>query len=491
MIKFREVGFRYENNLQHSVQDISFEVEQGECIVLAGESGCGKSTITHCLSGLIPHHFQGEYSGAVLIEDHTVSQMPIHKISEKVGVVFQDPRSQFFTLDTRSELAFTCENFGVEPDVIACKIRETTSLLEIESVLDRKLFTLSSGEKQKVAIASVLTMAPKILVLDEPSANLDFPSVEVLKGILMKLKTAGYTLIVSEHRLYYLMDIMDRVVILKKGSIDKIWTKKQFERTALNDLDMLGLRSLNFPPPVRRLFTNSNEKAEVVGVRSLDFYYNKGKGVLKNVSFSLYRGDAVALIGKNGTGKTTLAKLLSGLRKETSGQICLNGSEKPYEKRRKEVAFVMQDADYQLFAESVYQELLLGSERLENIESRIESALQIMNLSECKEAHPAALSGGEKQRITISMAMIKEASLIIMDEPTSGLDRKNMEQVCKMVRYFSNQGKAVLLITHDYEFIINSCNRALYLKSGAIQEDIDLTNASDKLLECFDEMKMT
>lgn len=489
MIKFRNVGFKYESNTYHSIKNVSFDVEAGECIVLAGRSGCGKSTITHCISGLIPHYFEGTYTGDVLIDDVSVSNSPIHKISEKVGSVFQDPRSQFFTLDTRSELAFTCENFGIKADKINLKMNEISSVLNIESIMDRQLLTLSSGEKQKVAIASVLMLTPQVLVMDEPSANLDFASVHLLKCALEKLKASGYTLIISEHRFYYLMDVLDRVLLLNKGSLEKIWEKDHFSKIPSDMLNDIGLRVMRLDSLRKVLKTNKASMNKVLQVHALGYRYDFKKWILRDVNFSLYKGDVVALVGKNGAGKTTLARLLSGLRKEIEGEIKFTQVSQQFDDRRNRTTFVMQDADYQLFADSVYQELVLGNEALDNIDLRIDKALEVMNLADMKEAHPATLSGGEKQRITISMAMIKEASLIIMDEPTSGLDRTNMERVCKMVQYFSKMGKAVLLITHDYEFIVNSCSRALYLKSGSIAEKIDLTLSTDRLLSCFDEMK--
>ena len=488
MLKFENVQFRYENSCENSISSVDFNVNKGEFVVITGKSGSGKSTITRCINGLIPKFYTGEYSGNILIDSKDIKDTLIHEISYKVGSVFQDPRSQFFTTDTLSELAFTCENFGMNSDEIGNRIHESANIMDITNLLNKNLFELSSGEKQKIAIASVHTLKPKIFVLDEPSSNLDCEGIENLKRLLMILKKEGYTIIISEHRLYYLRDLIDKVIYFENGILSEKFTKNEFLKLNEMELSKRGLRNTNFSNKKLNKKEKEHENEYVLNVSGLDFYYDKRKQLLKNISFDCRKGEIIGFIGNNGAGKTTLGRVIAGIYKPKNGAVFLNSKKLNEKKRRKKISFVMQDADYQLFTESVEKELLIGNEKIDNIDQKIENALNYMDLGLLKENHPAALSGGQKQRITIALSMVKDSDLVIMDEPTSGLDRMNMDRVCNMVKDLASMGKTIILITHDYEFILNSCSRVMYLKDGEINKDFNLEN-QDMLDKCFQDMR--
>lgn len=494
MINFSNVSFKYEGSESNSISEVSFKIDKGEFVVITGKSGCGKSTITRCINGLIPKYYEGKFEGKVTIDDVDVKAVPIHLISEKVGSVFQDPRSQFFTVDTLSELAFTCENFGIQRDEISKRIQTATRCMAIENLVGKSIFKLSSGEKQKLAIASVHTLQSKILVLDEPSSNLDYQSIERLKTLLGTLKSEGYTIIISEHRLYYLKELLDKVLYFDEGILKEVFAQNAFLKLSYDELIHRGLRSMvPLDNPIRGVCVSEVAKSEVakevLKLEHVTFAYKKNHKLLNDISFKCSEGEIIGLIGNNGVGKTTLGRLLSGIHKENEGAVFFKCRKTPYKKRRHHVSFVMQDADYQLFTESVKRELTIGNEDILCVEEKVESALEAMALSEFGETHPAALSGGQKQRVTIGLSLVKAASVVIMDEPTSGLDRFNMERVCTIVADLATGGRTVILITHDYEFITNVCNRIIYLKEGCIFQDFSLNNETKKkLINCFEDM---
>lgn len=489
MIVFDNVSFKYGESDEDSISNVSFNIKEGEFIVITGKSGSGKSTITRCINGLIPKFFEGEFKGNVHIDNRDLGEMEIHEISMLVGSVFQDPRSQFFAIDTTSELAFTCENYGMEREEIHSRIIESSDLMDIRNLLGRSVFKLSSGEKQKIAISSVNTLRPKILVLDEPSSNLDLVSIEVLKELLLDLKNRGYTIIISEHRLYFLRDLIDRVFYFEDGIFKREFTKKEFLNLSKAGLQEKGLRSMDIFETSIEDDLRFNQDIEILKLEDISYGYSNRKDLLKNINFSCITGDIVALIGNNGVGKTTLGKIISGVHKEKGGRVYLNNIMTNYKSRRRKISFVMQDADYQLFTESIERELLIGNEDIPDIENKIRNALKYMGLYELKDRHPASLSGGQKQRVTIAISMVQNNSLIIMDEPTSGLDRVNMERVKEMVNHLAKQGKAIVMITHDYEFITNTCNKVIHIENGRVVEDYRLGKGMEiRLKNSFERM---
>ena len=231
-IQLKDISFRYSEKEKHSIKHITLDAEEGECIVIAGGSGCGKTTLTRCINGLIPHFYEGELAGSGVLLGRDMTNMRISDISKCVASVFQDPKSQFFTLDVMSELIFACENYGYNKVDIDRKLSYVIELLNLNPLLDKKLNKMSNGEKQRIAIASALMLNGKVLLLDEPSSNLDYRSIENLKRVLQILKADGFTIIISEHRLYYLKELCDRLVLIKDGGIEKTYT--------IEELDVLG-----------------------------------------------------------------------------------------------------------------------------------------------------------------------------------------------------------------------------------------------------------
>ena len=486
MITLKDVNFSY-HNAQAQLRDISFSAGEGECVVLTGPSGCGKTTLTRMVNGLIPHFYEGTLSGEITICGKKAEDLRPWDFGKLIGSVFQDPRSQFFASIASDEIAFCCENYGIPPEEIRSRMAESVKMLEAESLLPRQLLTLSSGEKQKVAVASIHTARPMVYVMDEPSANLDMAAVEALAGILKRIKEAGHTLIIAEHRLYYLMDLADRVLYMQGGRIEGDYIPRQIHALPRKRMDEMGLRS---PLVNGGTFSKPDHlvsRERFLGVRDLKLTAGKSRDVLlSDLSFDMSPGEIIALSGPNGIGKTTLARTLCGLAKEKSGRILYGGSAVRPSSRYHHAWFVMQDADCQLFAESVAEEMMVGSQPDEDRLKKAEQILRDLDLWAFREMHPASLSGGQKQRLTLAVALMQDTEILILDEPTAGLDGSNLARVTRCIVSEAGKGKTVLVITHDHELVQKACTRFLYLDNGGLADDFPLsTETYPDALRCM------
>ncbi len=497
-ITLKNVSFSYAESLDDAViKNLNFEIKSGECVVLVGESGCGKTTISKLINGLIPLYQSGTMSGDVLLGDKNTADMTLVEISRHVGSVFQNPRSQFFNIDTDSEIAFGCENLGMDPEEIRERVNRVVKEFHIEHLVGRNIFHLSGGEKQKIACASVSATDPEIFVLDEPSANLDLKTVADLAEIIRFWKSRGKTVVVVEHRIHYLREIADRICYVKDGRIAHEWTPAELEAKGPEYAASLGLRCVNLeqlgetedarrslPRAVFRgghdkkgviatlnSFQGKQSPAEALTFRDLHFAYNRNFPVLDIPELSLPRSQITAIIGHNGAGKSTLAQVLCGLR----------GTWRQKRKARKYGAYlIMQDVNHQLFTESVLDEILLGmNPQDENVALEI---LERLNLKEYASSHPMALSGGQKQRVAIGSGVSSGREIVVFDEPTSGLDYKQMLAVSTTLQKLAANGKTLLVITHDPEFILNCCDNVIRMEHGNIAEQYPLHGNCERLI---------
>ena len=329
----------------------------------------------------------------------------------------------------------------------------------------------------------------KIVLMDEPSSNLDYRSIELLTQMLAQLKSSGYTILIIEYRLHYLAELCDRLIIMENGSIVREYKKDElhivsndvFHKQQLRGLHLFGNTLTTVPTP------QPHTKGEpLAALCNIHFAYHKSAEVLKGIDLLIYPGDKIALIGKNGCGKTTLGKILCGLKREKSGNLLFDGSAFPARVRSKTVGYVMQNVDFQLFGCSVYDDLLLGNEMLHDRENQIQTVLTKIGLSELQEQHPTTLSMGQKQRLVVASSFLQNKRLTIFDEPTSGLDYGNMQNVCALIDSITGKTNASVIITHDYEFILNTCNRVVLLENGQITEDFPV-NGTMQLEHIFKE----
>ena len=482
MIRFENVSFSYQGQEHEGLHEINLEIADGECILFCGRSGCGKTTMTRLVNGLIPQFYLGDLQGRVLVDGQDISSLPMYRIASKVGSVFQNPRTQFFNVDTDSEIAFGIENEARPPKELAERVEQATDDLNIQKLRGRNIFELSGGEKQKIAFASVYAMNPEIYVLDEPSSNLDMTSIQELKEHLCLIKSQGKTILIAEHRLYYLMALADRIVYLEKGKIKGIYTPEEFQRLSENERERMGLRAVDlrkvFPPK-----SHFPAPTAVLELRNVTLCYKK-RTILHNIDLSAAKGEIIGVVGHNGAGKTTFSRALCGLHKNCEGQFLWDAQPLERKERLKRSYMVMQDVNYELFAESVEAECSFGIRNPDY--ALVETTLAELGLAIYRKRHPNTLSGGQKQRVAVAVSMICGKDLLVFDEPTSGLDFDSMTQVAGLIRRLSEMGKVIFIVTHDFEFVCRICSRVLHFDEGEMPDDIPVAmDALPKLRELF------
>ncbi len=467
--KIQQVDFRYANGDTGALEGLDLEIKCGECILLCGSSGCGKTTVTRLLNGLIPHYYEGELTGSVTVFDRDIRSTPIEDLAGTVGSVFQNPRSQFFCVDTTAEIAFGCENMGMPEEEILSRIDKTVKDMHIEKLLGRSIFNLSGGEKQKIACAGVSAMMPELIVLDEPTSNLDLDAIDELWDIISDWRSQGKTIVIAEHRLGWLSGLCDRIVFMENGRLSKEFTGEQFFSLSTKALNDMGLRALH---------TDTNYLETAAGCSAIKPFDNKEVITLEDFCFSYGRqtalnidrlelpsGGVIAVVGHNGAGKSTFTRCLCGLQKGFRGKVLIGGKKLRPRDMMKLSYMVMQDVNHQLFAETVTEEVLLGSES--DDEKPALELLERLNIAEYKERHPMSLSGGQKQRTAIASALLAGKKLLVFDEPTSGLDFRSMECTAELLRSLEND-VTVLIVTHDMELIDRCCTHVLHIENGNI-----------------------
>lgn len=470
MIELKQISFSYLDEMNGSLENIELSVKKGEFILLCGRSGCGKTTITRLINGLIPNFFTGELKGTATIEKKKISEMPMYEISSCVGSVFQNPRTQFFNVDTDSEIAFGIENEALPPEELHKRLDTAAKELNIEYLRGRNIFGLSGGEKQKIAFASVYAMNPEVYLLDEPSSNLDMDAINGLKENLRLIKEQGKTVLIAEHRLYYLMDLADKIVYLSDGKIEEIYTPKSFMELPDDAREKMGLRAAN----LSSIHLRSQKKMNlpmVLEIKNVSLYYNK-QPVMEHINFKAAKGEIIGIVGHNGAGKTTFLRTLCGLHKEYSGDFLWETKPQNTKDRMKRSYMVMQDVNYELFAETVEMECTLGIRNPDY--ELINRTLADLDIAAFRERHPNTLSGGQKQRLAVAVSMICGKELLVFDEPTSGLDFDSMEQVAKLIQKVA-EGKIVFVVSHDYEFISRVCSRIIHFDNGMVTADLEVS----------------
>lgn len=522
MIELRHVSFQYgaeceaeceaalasvhDHANESELIDINLSINTGELLVLTGPSGCGKTTLLRLINGLVPRFYHGRIQGQILLDGHSLEHKELYDLAQVVGTVFQNPKSQFYNVDTTSELAFACENQGMPEEDIYQRIDATVADLHLEDLMDRDIFQLSDGEKQKIACASLEVAGLKIMLLDEPSANLDFDATLMLKKLILHWKQQGRTIVVAEHRIAYLWDVMDRLVVMKQGRIARIMTAasgvltshaasaapvaRAAQKDELSDADLqaMGLRTRTLESPLQIKLPSVIEGDQVISIKNVSFSYPSdttytthhtpsaaASHSLTIPSLAIAQNQITAIVGNNGAGKTTFLNCLCGLEKRCKGSFECEGHALSARARKALCFMVMQNTANQLFTERVLDEVLIGlpkgnvglptgagSNKLAT--NKQDAAMQILralDLVTLADRHPQSLSGGQKQRLAIACALAAGRKILLLDEPTSGLDYAHMQELAQLLSKLQAMCTTIVIVTHDSELIHACCTRLI------------------------------
>ena len=447
MLEFINISLTYQE--EKILEDINFSVVKGKIVVLTGNSGSGKSSILKLINGIIPEFYEAKIEGEIKFDGKNIGKESMAKRSKYISTIFQNPKTQFYCINTKDELAFGLENRAVSPKIINEIIEKYSKDYQIKDLIDRNIFHLSGGEKQKIAITACSCLDNDIYLFDEPSSSLDEEGLEWLKEILLELKNKNKLVIIAEHRLHYLKNIIDKLYIIKNKKVEEINLNEN-----LNSIEeRYQLRKFNIKKDLKN-------KKKIYLKKAINYIEDEDQLVCKDYKLSYSHKDVINtnlsfkegltyIIGKNGIGKTSFIKKMLDVIK-AKGITCYK-SEK-IKKNYEYFSLVMQDVNYQIFTDSLWKEISMSSS---NVNDKIR-VLKELDLYEKKALHPQILSGGEKQRLMLGLAILSSKPIVILDEPTSGLDKKQLLNTAKYLKLMIKQGKYVIVITHDYE-LINSC----------------------------------
>jgi energy-coupling factor transporter ATP-binding protein EcfA2 len=489
----QNLSFRYRARQDFAIRDISFQLAPGEMLLVAGASGCGKTTLARCINGLIPHSYKGERSGSILLYGKEVSGRPLVEVSQVVGTLLQDPERQIVASSVLGEIAFGPENLGLPRETIRQRIDEVVRRLGIENLRDRETFSLSGGEKQKVALAGVLAMQPSILILDEPLASLDPVSAHEAMAIFRRLADEGAAILMIEHRVEDVLGLRPERVLYMSGGETVYYGAPQAMFTRVDPREvklpaqvaMERIRALGEIEEPRRRPPARPDGEAVITFEDVSFAYGDGPMVLRDVDLTIRQGDVVALLGPNGAGKTTLVKHAIGLLKPSTGRVLLGARDT----RQMSVAqiahsigYVFQSPAHMLFASTVREELAFGPTNLgmeaDDLQAGVREAVEVLNLEGLEEYSPLALSFGQQKRTTIAAVLAMRSSVLVMDEPTAGQDYSNYTRFMRAIVEGEGRGEAVLsrfaatlFITHDLDLAVCYANRVILISQGRIAAD--------------------
>jgi len=520
VISCRDLRYTYPGTTQPALNGINLEVERGEIVLITGATGAGKTTLCSTFNGLIPHFYGGRIEGQVKVLGLDVKDTSAGYLSTKVGMLFQDPSSQLISATVEDEVAFGPENLGIPVEEIDKRTNSVLAYMELSELRDRPPFALSGGQQQAVGLASVIAMKPEILVLDEPTSNLDPIGTLNIFALLRKIsREEENTIIIVEHKLQELVDIADRIVVIEGGKIALEGPPREIlaeEAVLLHErglqppqVSLLAHRLRAAGIPIERIPLNVRESLEVLSkplqalrgastaspdggsqprrvtgepiieVENVSFQYPTGVLAVRDVSVKFYKEDFVGIIGQNGSGKTTLVKLLNGLLKPTKGNVKvfgLNSRESPIHDLIRHVGYVFQDPDSQLFSKTVYQELSFGLKNLrvprEQWESRINSVAKMLLIDSLLKEAPYSLSRGDRQRVAIASVLVMDPQVVVVDEPTTGQDPRKRREIMELMKVLHEKhGKTIIFITHDMDLVAEYAKRCIVMKDGRIVLD--------------------
>jgi energy-coupling factor transporter ATP-binding protein EcfA2 len=506
MIHFDRLTYRYPGAEAPVLCDLSFSIEEGEFLLVMGPSGAGKSTLLRCLNGLVPHFYGGTVGGQVRVDGRDPVALGPRGMADAVGFVLQDPEAQFVVDKVEDELAFALENQGLDPIIMRKRVEEALDQLNIAHLRQRSVNTLSGGERQRVAIAAVMTLQPRVLVLDEPTSQLDPQAAEEVLDALVKLnQDLGLTLVLSEHRLERVVQYVDRILYLAGAGQPPILDKP---RVVLRQVDLAPplvrlAKALDWSPlpltiregrrfarqlpvadskcPMPNLQSPiSNLQPPIsVSVHNLGYAYN-GHPALRDISLDIRRGEFVALMGRNGSGKTTLLKQLVGLLKPDRGEVqilaadsrrLMSTRQAAVEEIIQVVGYVPQNPNALLFSDTVRQELDFTRRGHRLPQGDYKALLGTLGLTAHADRYPRDLSVGERQRVALASILVAEPQILLLDEPTRGLDYQQKAALAAFLQREKAQGRTIIMATHDVELVAECADRVVLLGDGQVVVD--------------------
>lgn len=495
MIKFQGVTYTYPNADRPAIRDVNLEISRGSLALLCGNSGSGKSTLLRCVNGLVPHFSGGILNGSIRVAGYNPVKESPNRMSRIVGFVFQDPESQFIVDRVEDEIAFALENAGVSRPEMHERVNEVMEFMHLTSLRERRLENLSGGERQRVALASALAMQPEVIVLDEPTSQLDPQAADELLQLLVKMRdNYSLTILLAEHRLERILPYADHLIYLTEGGESMVHGPARpvarsiplapplvrlAKRARLDPIPLSikeGMELINHVDtnrPIDQTISKPTDKLQAsIEVRGLCVKL-ANKMILENIDLDLYSGEVLALMGSNGAGKTTLLRTLVGLLQPNQGTIRVNGlSTETHSVSEicRQVGYLPQDPNFLLFAESVQDELeiTIKNHKLELDIDQTANLLSRLELLDKRACYPRDLSSGEKQRVALAAVTITEPRAILLDEPTRGLDYQAKQRLSVLLRDWRAAGLAVLLVTHDVELAAEVADRVVLLERGKI-----------------------
>ncbi len=511
MIKLESLSFTYNGTRQPALDSINLEIGDGEFVLITGASGSGKSSLCRCFNGLVPHFYGGTIGGRAEVQGQDTRQHPTREMATMVGMVFQDPENQLVTTDVEREIAFGLENLGFPKTLIARRIEEALDTVGIADLRFRQLGELSGGEKQKVAIASVLALHPEVLVLDEPTSELDPKGAEEVLSLVQRLNDElGITVALVEHRLDRVIHLVDRLIVMDEGKILADGSPRQV--IANHRIDAAGV---GIPPVIRlvrelrdhgihieetpltvkeaRLILNKaigrvkapafagdnrTDGSPVISAHRLWYTYPDKTAALKDISLTISQGEFVAVMGRNASGKTTLVKHFNGLLLPSRGRVAVGGTdtrESSTARLSREVGYVFQNPNDHLFADTVEEEIAFSLKRRgvgqAEIGALVDHMLDRFDLTRYRHSYPRYLSGGEKQRVALASVLVARPRVIILDEPTRGMEYRLKRELMAYLSDYRKEGNIVILVTHDVETVAEYADRVILLSEGRIVTD--------------------
>lgn len=513
IISFRNFSFQYRAQKRPTLTDINLEIYPGERVLIAGPSGSGKSTLAGCINGLNPFSNPGACTGTLTVDGVDAPHSSIFELSAHVGTVLQDPDGQFIGLTVGEDIAFALENSCTPQDEMHAITRHAAELVGIENHLGYAPHELSGGQKQRVSLAGVMVDQVKILLFDEPLANLDpatgKQAIELIDEIQKKTDT---TVLIIEHRLEdVLWRNVDRIVLVNGGTIladlrpDELLSGSLLAENGIREplyvtalryagvditpdkhpahvdslvLDNTDIQKLRDWFTARPRPAAQPEREPLLEVKGLSFGYQKGQQTLRDVSFSIGKGEMVSIVGRNGAGKSTLSKLICGFETPDAGEIFLNGkplAEENIRRRAQHIGYVMQNPNQMISKTMIYDEVALGLQRSglteEQIREKVEATLRVCGLYPFRNWPISALSFGQKKRVTIASVLVLDPELILLDEPTAGQDFRHYTDIMEFLRGLNARGVTVVMITHDMHLMLEYTRRALVFCDGRLIAD--------------------